>query len=486
MSLSFTNSTGNLFNRLGVIFAGIRDANAYLGTGDLSSGGLRSVGVRSTNTDAQFASADQDLVSGGQNVGGVSLYSSRDQVRTSLDGWKNYLAQLAQAVVIQMVDDDTYIPGLTLKNALVEVLKQMLGSGTLTNADNDVDANTVSISATAFTANVGTGTVIGSVKRPDGRDNEHVLAETIIAECTDDQGTGATINQEPFSLTGEPAASGELAFDWPKGSSCSAAVNCSDPSQDAQSSGNLLTNSDWETWTTTTNPPDNWAATSSSPTFNTDVIKNTSVVYRGSNSIEFKGTASGKGILQAFNSSGATTTTLKPNTRYALCFYAKDSGAGLLAGAVRADLVDGSEVQQTDDAGNAIQLIAAAASTTTTFALFSATFATPKNLPMTSTGAVNYKLRLSASTSLTAGESIYVDDLQLIEMTELYAGGPCAVIVPGATAFVKGDKFAVAVANDAAGDFQQYFQRAFNMRSLGLQLYSDTGAAETIADSLVT
>lgn len=486
MTLSFTNATGNLFNRLGVMLAGIRDANTYLAaTTDISAGGLRTVGVRATNIDAQFASTNQDVVSGGAVAGGLSLYGQRDTVRGQLDSWKSYLAALVNTTVIEMAHADATLVTKDVPTAWKEVIRQMAGAGTIYAPDFYVDANVVSVTVSTTgtgVTNTGNGALVCSVKRTDARDNEMIFVEAIEFTCDSDSGSGGTAGGESWSYRGENPAASEM--DWnagdtgSKGSGCSGSLTSIDPALDAQASGNVLTNSDWETWTTATNPPDNWLATTSSPAFNTDLLKNTSVVFAGSNALEMKGLASGKGVKILFNNSSGTNITLKPNTRYALSYWAKKS-AGLAAGAIRLDVVNASETQTTNDAGSALEYIVAAGTLTTTYANYSTTFVTPRVMPS------SYYLRVSASTTLTAAESIYMDQLAMAEMTELYAGGPTAAVFTGSTNWAKGDKFFATTANNFAGDFQTYINKASGLRALGLQLPSTAGGTN-IADSLIT
>ncbi len=471
-----------LFDQLGQIFGAIDDANDALGNGDLTAGGLKSLGDRVGDIATEYASAQTDLVSGGADIGGLSLYGQRDALRGVLDGWKGYLVNLAATTIVETVHDDATLVSKSLPDALVELIRQMIGSGTIYNPDNDLDANTISAPSVATVTGVvngGNGALVLGTLRPDGRTNEHILSEVMDWICTADQFTTSNASlkySEPWSGFGEVPASSPLAWDAPKGSGARVELTSVSPTLDAQATGNLLTNSDWETWASASAAPSNWIATASAPSFNTDLLRNGSVTYRGTYSLEMKGLASGKGVKQLLNDSSGSPVVLEPNAAYALSFFAKDSGAGLLAGAVRVDLVDASETQLTDDAGAAIEKIVAAATTTASFANYSLAFVTPKTLPAA------YYLRVSASTNLTAGESLYVADLCLARMTAVYAGGPTAALFSGSSAWVKGDRLTATLANNKAGLFQEKFQDCFNMRSLGLQMPSDGGGTETIAD----
>ncbi len=186
-------------------------------------------------------------------------------------------------------------------------------------------------------------------------------------------------------------------------------------------------------------------------------------------------------------SSSGTSGTLAPNTVYCFNFFAKKS-ASLLAGVIKVDLVDGSNTAITDDAGTAISKTVAFGTLTTSYAAYNFAFATPKT-PTAYTGV--YKLRVSVSTALTSGESVYIDDLSLTAMTQVGNTGVYVSIFAGSTAWAKGDRWNITVSNDYGGNLQTYCWRIFNMPSLivnglSLQFPSDNAAGETIADTLFT
>lgn len=116
-------------------------------------------------------------------------------------------------------------------------------------------------------------------------------------------------------------------------------------------------------------------------------------------------------------------------------------------------------------------------------------FRTPSVLPP----AVYFRIRIAVAVSNTS--SIYFDDVAMALMTSLYTGGPMfaafspaavePAILNGGRPWAEGDSFTITVSNDRAGLLQEFFQRNFNMASLGLLLPSDPNGNETLADSLV-
>src|ERR1043166_1931448 len=263
MAIAFTGSSG-LFSRTGSLAARIRDANKNLGGGDISAGGLKSLGVGTDLIRGFYNSSLQYVVD--------QLYAVRDNARTSLDPLKAAMAVMAASTVVEQVNADVTLVSKDLTTALQEVITQMAGAGTLYAPD---------YSATANASNTGTGVLVASVVRPDGRTSEHVYAENLEAVCTTDAqpgggaNSGGTARQETFTLRGEVAAASLLAWDWPLGSGVSTTLTAIDCDQNAN--GNLLYNSNFDS-AATTNTPDYWG----SPlvgVYGTDILLEASTIY---------------------------------------------------------------------------------------------------------------------------------------------------------------------------------------------------------------
>lgn len=475
MSVTLTG-TGGLFTRLGRLAYGVKSANLYLGATDISAGGLKAVGVTTTDVLAQFASALQYVPDG--------INSSRDSARQSLSNWKSDLRAIAAKTVIEQVHADATLVSKDIETALRELIRQMIGSGTAYAADNDVDASTVSASVSAVSTNTGTGACVCSVVRPDGGNNELVFGEVFEVAVTTAAGQGGTARSETCSVKGEVAVSDSLAFDWPGGSGASTSLTVVDATIDG--STNMLYNSDFQSYTTT-DTPDYWAILVGAAT--TDILKESSTVYRsGTNCLRFKGDGvTLPSIAQSFAQtvavgSGGTSATLKPDTVYAVNCWARKS-ASAAAGVLNVRLLDSSNAQTTDDASTNNSITVAVGSlSSASWTAFNGFFRTPKAV----TSATAYKLNVRTSTAITSGESIYVADLAMAECpTPIYANGPYAAVFAGATNFIQGDKFNVTVSQNRAGEIQEWFDRFFGMRQLGLILPSDTGGSETIVDTLV-
>jgi hypothetical protein len=474
MAITLTG-TGGLMTRLGKLFFAIKSANLYLGGTDISAGGLRAVGVSADQIEAQYQSALQDIVDG--------LYGDRDAVRNSLQTWKQELASLAEQTLIQQAHADNPLTGLDVDSAMKEFLYQIKGAGTIVAADNDVDASTVSASVAAATGNTGVYSVVASVKMPDGRANELVFAETLDLICT---GVG-TARQESWSLRGEVAQLDPLAWDWPKGSGASASPIMVD-ADGANTLNTLLYGGNFDSFTTA-NQPDYFGAAIVG-VYGTDIFSEATVVYRtGGKALKFTGTGGSplSSIAQEFDvttpavGTSGTSATLLPNRTYHVNFFARKS-AGLVAGEVQCRLIDGSNAQVTDDTGSDIKFsVAHGTLSSAAWTAVSGSFTTPKVLPTTA------KLNIRVSVALTNTESVYIDDLSMALVPEAaYTGGINVTVHAGSTDPILGDRSLITVANNRAGEFQEWFDRVFSMKAKGLQVYSDTAGGETLADSLIS
>ncbi len=462
--------TGGIFTRLGRIFFGIESANIYSGSTVITGGELKPLETTFTDIMAQYASALQSLTDG--------LASVISGQRSSMGAIKTGLAQLAINTVIAQVNADVLLTDNSLFGALRELIDQMIGSGSIYNPDNDVDANAVTAgTVTAYTtpANTGNGTFGVSVVNPVGRNCNHSFAETLEFTCTADVSSGATARSETFSYAGEVANPDTLDYLWPDGSGCSGTVTVIDC--DLDNSGNLLKNSNFELQTN--NVPDFWSLLVG--TAGTTIITETSIVYRPGKSVEFVGDAGG--TLTSIAYTITADNDLEPNKVYGVnCWMRKT--AGIAAGVMAISLLNSGNTVITDDAGTANTVsVTATTLSDSAFTAVTGFFRTPKTLVK---GVTEVQITVRVTTALTSGESVFVDDLSMCEATELYTAGPWVAGYAGATDFIRNDGFTSAIANDAGGEFMQWFERVFQMRALGLMLPFDTSGGETISDTLIS
>jgi hypothetical protein len=470
MAVDLTTSPGGLFRRLGKIGYAINSINTFNGTGDLSAGGVRSVGVLTDNVQDQFESSRQDLTQ--------QLYSQRDSYRGAHGAYKSYLRTLAQNTLIEMVNDDTRLPQKTLTLALTELIAQMVsGSASVTRP-------TTSATVTAGSGNTGTGVCAASLTNKYGAPLDYVFAETLTLKATaDSQSATATASSEPFSYTGAAQQSDALAWDWPLGSAAQGSLTAIDAA--LNNSGNVLQNSSFATFTTA-NAPDNWPVAVGS--VGTAILQATgSNAYKGSSGLALVGDASVlHSLSQPFNTSpstslgaGGTSYRLKPSMVYAVNLWHKVSDAAA-TGTVTLSLVDGSGTVLNDGAGTANTITVTVDNLTTSWTNTKGFFRTPAVLPSTA------KLRIAASSGAAlSAHTLYLDHLAMCEASQLYSGGPYVAVFSGATEFVLADKFTIAVANDSLTNAKWAYllEKLFSLRSLGLAIPSD--GSPTIADSYI-
>jgi hypothetical protein len=373
-----------------------------------------------------------------------------------------------------MADDDVRLTSKTLANAVKELVKQMQA------ATSTVLKPTCTATPAAVAGNNGNGVCTASVLGAAGVQMDYVFAETVDIAVTSDAQNGATQGREPLSVAGDAAQADVMSWDWPKGSGTSGAMSAVDATQDATATGNLLTNSDFDAFTS--NTPDNFAVAVGTP--GTTVFASGSSDAFGGTGNALKITGNGSeltSLTQTFNvTSGGTNAALRPLTAYAVNCWMKKS-SGLAAGVLAIQLIDGTNAVINDAAGTANTIPKTLSTLTTSYAAFNGYFRTPAVLPST------IKLRIILTTAATNGESAFLDHLALTPATQLYAGGPFAAVFSGPTKFITNDAFTITVANDAmtgtGSKWQKLAERLFGMRSLGLQLPS--GASPTIAESLV-
>lgn len=463
MSIPLTGSNG-LFTRLGKIFKFDRLQQTYQAS---VPGALDAI-------MQQYATPDRPAVAA------LPTLSTPNRLGCgNIFGAQGGTQQSAVQTLLSMVADDQPARATTLAAALTELIRQMNGSS------DSVKACTVSASASALGTNKGNGAVLLATKRGDGLVQENIVAEVAPILCTADAQTGgATIGNESWQFAGQPD-DGQTSLDtWPTGSGANASITGISAFQN-NAGGNLLTNSDFETWSGSPLALANWTLTVG--TWGTDIVREGSTVYTQTYSAKIPGNAGGTGVLasmqQEFGNSGSGTAgVLLPDRSYAVNFFAKFDVVPA-AGVLTIELVDGSGTVIQDDQGNNNSTTFSCHSMATSWAACNTLFRLPRLLPAT------IRLRFRVSTAISSGSNLFVDDLALGFMTALYAGGPSIAIFSGSTQWVAGDGFTIGTTNSRGGasylsTFQAMFDKFFGMRALGLLLPS--AGSPTIADTLIT
>lgn len=471
--------------RLGVLIKcarninGVRGETAQSGTATWASGGGLIYDSKTIFNliEDQYEATLQDQI--GQ------LYTTLLSWRTSVgSGVMSMIKTMAENTLITMAHDDTPLLQKTVPYAMDELIRQMDSSS------DTVKANTPAIAAaSAASGNVGNLVVIGSIIGPNGKNREYVFQETITGLVTNDKLSGGTARSEPLSFSGVAAESDRMNYLWPKGSGLSGKqITVCDNKIDA-TGVNLLTNSDFENWTSTNNLDNFVAATG---VFGTDILRSTTV-REGTYALSFLGDgATLSAVSQEFNTSTGTTAKLSPFKVYAFSAWCRvdvTPAAGVLA----FSLVDSAGTVLNDDAGTANTITKDLTTVSTTYVNVTGFFRTKTSFDNTTV----HKLRVKLTTALSNTRTVYIDDMMLREAVELYTGGPYIGVFAGTTDVLKNDKWTLAVTNDmnadtGGGHFQTWFERLFGMRTLvkpngqtGFQLPSNSAGSHTINENLV-
>lgn len=421
----------------------------------------------------------------------ASLTQSYDSlIRGQSQGMSSW-TQICQTILQQFVTADVPAYGLSLDTSLRYLIEDMTAQGAT------FAACTVGKTVTGDSANVGTGVCAVSTTRYDGLVFQNTFAEESTLAITDDSYTGsATAGQEPWTWNGAANVSSLLTgtgvglwdWDWPTGSGASATGNVVSADQDASTTGNLLTNSDFEDWTSgAASPPDYWAV--SSGAWGTGVQRGATALT-GTYSVEWvAGTGATPAITQQFDSSdstGATAGTSATIDAYSTVFvnvWLRAAGV-VTAGVLTVDLVDdaGSVINDQQGTPNSGTVTL---STLTPGDWEATTFEFRTKIVMPSIA----RLRIRISTALT-GANVSMDDVVCCYPTQLYPGGPSAAVFAGGTDFEAlpdPDAFTLTFTNNRAGasygaTWQTLMYRIFQNPDL---IFPYNGGG-TISDTLIT
>lgn len=149
------------------------------------------------------------------------------QVNSALASANSVAVQTpVRQLLVEIADADNPLPARNAATAIGELITQMEANS------SSVDASTPAATPSYGGSNAGDGKAIVSVKRPDGKTNEHILGEDI----------EFSHNGTNWNYAGEESQRDKMHPEWPKGSGITGVLT----SQTAASSGNLL-NGDFET-----------------------------------------------------------------------------------------------------------------------------------------------------------------------------------------------------------------------------------------------
>ena len=492
MTIPLNTGTG-LFDIWGGLGGLLNNLNGLLGTTAPSpssawgSGGqsITAFGTQVDNLTGKFATAQKNLLD--------QLYTQRDAFRQTPASFKQYLQQTAQAVLVQMANQDTPLAALDVAHALDLLITQMTGVATV--KASVVTAGTV----TAVGSPHGDPAIVFSVLDANGKTCEYALPETVTVVCTQDSQQGSLAGSETLEFRGQTTtdsfgqAVGALDWDWPVGSGVTLSTTVADPTQDAQGgAGNLLTNSGFEV-ASTANVADNW--TTVVGTAGTNMLVS-STHYSGSKSLEFLSDGTNlNDVYQEFNHAASTTvgaggtpSALAPSTQYAYSFRVRVTATptnGTLTVSLRdASSAAGAVTADNNSANNTANVDLTAQ--TTSWAIIKGTFRTPAVLP----SALRLHFALTG-TILDSGKGVFIDHVCFQAMQQMYNGGPSVAAASGAAILINGffpDTWTCAVGN-TWGKFQELMVRFLDITNVALPsgkpAVLPSSGSPTVSDSLV-
>lgn len=383
-------------------------------------------------------------------------------------GWRSGMASLVETrlldrvTVLEELDTDA-----TLQLVLTELIRRM-------NDDSaSVNASVVTLgSPTADGGNEGSGTALvskvldgysspgllsGGTSAPshieyNGLDSQLACSETMTLTCVaDSQTDGRTEGEEQFQWSGG-VADQQFGF-FTEGSGTGPVISTLNASS-------IIANRNFEDFTS--NAPDSW--TIDTGTAGTHILQQTAGanVFRGSKSLKF----TGNGALAAIQiSQTPTQSQLQPRRRYCLSVWVK-ADATIAAGDLTIQF-EGTGYS----AASSEKVEIAAANLPTSWTNYSFFINLPDILPS------DFELVIKWTGTPTNAKSVWIDDLAF--GTVDWHGGVNAVVLAGATRFVRGDRISFTVANDGGGVHQEFARQV-----LGVQWPSETDGSETIADAL--
>lgn len=450
MALNITS----LSERWGDIFGGINETNSFAGT---------TVANRADNIADEYTGItnQRDVIE--------NLTDNALNVISDLSDWNTYLNSLAVGTLQAMCRDDSARPVTDTLSGWFDKLNRDMSGGS-----NTFNRPTVTATVTLPGTNIGDGYLIASVVDPvDGISRYYAYAEVIRFECTGDSFSGsATAGSETFTAWGETSVP-KSAYNWPKGSGAQTSYTAINVDTD-----DMLTDGGLEAWGGTgNNTPTSWSLHG---TAGTHITRGSSSPYDGNYYCIFTGDGSTTvGIYQAI------TDVVQSDTNYAIQFWVKLPSGTLSTGSptsLRVALTDGSGTVLNDNASSA-QSSSITASTLngyTSWTRVGVVLRTPRNLPTVT--RLEFKFITNA---LDNAKAVYLDQVDMVEMTEFYPGGPYFAVIAGATEFALRDKFTATIANDkGVTNFVRCLDRVFELADNNIRL--QTAASFTVNDNLIT
>lgn len=378
----------------------------------------------------------------------------------------NLFLEVAENALIDTVTTHDPLIPRNVTACLDELVSQML-------KDNKTVAklkNTITVSDPG-SKNV----VIWENKNTKGGPNQFTLAESIRFEVSSDSYTGGTSpGNETFTVITKDSTDSAYSYDYPAGSGASdtfSRVNI----RGSGSEGNILLNGTFtEPDTTIVTAPLSWDASSAKGTKGVNWATSTSGLLITGN------------VTQDVRLQQNITPYINTNALYS--FYFKlNAPAALTTGDFQIDLIDDYGNILTSDVNSMLSFSVPLTTLTSTDSVFTGSFVMgSKKSPI-----VHLRIR----STLESTKTLYVKDMVISEMYELYSGGPFVSVLGLPTnPLYKGERIDTVItkvkddgttngATYTNATFQVLFDRLFGTSPSGFTLPNST--TPNISDSLI-
>lgn len=401
-----------------------------------------------------------------------------ERYRDEASRWAESLANWSDVLINDSEVIHPKLPGLPPNPSIQDVLAELIRD---MNREAEYLAASTVLAAVSGTesGNNGNGTVLltkfldgvsnpspGFAAHEDYNDvgSQLSVTETMTLECVSDSSSNnRPEGEEVWRLKGQPSSG--FTFGWrPEGSGV-------DMSLRTLNSEQIISNKDFENWSSA-GAPLSWILDSG--TAATHVIKETDAaqIYRGDAALKLVGNGS---LASIQLSQPVRQGQIRPNRMYVLSCFVKGN-ASLAQGSLTIQFESPSGAYTagsttTGGVNEQIVMNAAALQAQTSYGIEHFFFIAPPVIPD------DLELVIKLTGTPTNAQPIRIDSLAFGPVT--YANGVGFAVVAGSNRWLRGDRVYVAVNNNNAGIFQDFFKRQYR-----IQLPTD--ASPTIANSLAT
>jgi len=441
-------NTTRLSQKIGKILGGLNETNDFLGT---------TLEARVNTIYAQYTTY------GPENVTGI--FDARNSDADSQNGWINYLKTLISDAIVTEVQLDRVLPSPSLTYAIPEWVRQMRIAG---DSFQDCPA-TLAVSAVGVPT--GTYTFVTSSKDGTGVGSDLCIPDVYLVTVTADNENGGTRWAETFGVVGKAAAPDPATYLYPTGSGVNTSVAAIDPA----AGSTLTTDPSFENWTS--NTPDDW--TIASGVAGSTVFKVADDPRDGSDGFALRFVGNGTNVLKI-----RQVVTVSAATVYDVYFRVKKVTDPGTDWGVTVRLVDTST--GTAVSGSSVLSATAASVAANWTNIVTGTIVTPATMPLETAIEIVFSQYGAPTTAAANTAECYVDWVNIVEPTSLYAAGPNLSIWSGTTEGVNGDTWTYTVTLGAAVD--TFMIRGMD-RLLGLSSYTvriPTAGSPTQLDSLIS